>query len=69
MGQTLQRVAEISHSAAEQNTAMIQMAGSVERVAALTEGNLDVARRTGQSVEDLENEIGRLSRAAGQFKL
>jgi len=69
MGQTLQRVGEISHSAAEQNTAMIQMAGSVERVAALTEGNLDVARRTGQSVEELENEIGRLGRAAGQFRL
>ncbi|GAB4061582.1 PAS domain-containing methyl-accepting chemotaxis protein [Uliginosibacterium sediminicola] len=64
---TLTRIGEISHSASEQRAAMESMALGVERIAQQTEGNLAVARNTGDTAHALENSVERMRKAVRQY--
>ena len=68
MGNTLQMVAEISHSSAEQNSAMIEMAQSVEQLARLTADNLATARDTEAVSHILQTNVGRMRKAVAQYR-
>lgn len=69
METTLNMVSDISHSSAEQSSAMIMMAQSVEQVAILTEENLGVARKVEISAHSLQNNVGRMRKAVTQYKV
>jgi methyl-accepting chemotaxis protein len=66
---TWDMVAEISHSTAEQNSAMNLMARNVEHVAMLSEENLMVARGTEASSLLLKNHVERMRRAVAQYQI
>ena len=69
MDATLHMVSDISHSSAEQSSAMTMMAQSVEQVAILTEENLGVARKVEASAHSLQNNVGRMRKAVTQYKV
>ncbi|MBS1210507.1 MAG: aerotaxis sensor receptor protein [Proteobacteria bacterium] len=69
MNNTVQMVSEISHSSAEQGSAMGMMAESVEQVARLTEDNLGTARDTEASSHILQTNVGRMRKAVAQYRV
>ncbi|MDP5240778.1 PAS domain-containing methyl-accepting chemotaxis protein [Uliginosibacterium sp. 31-16] len=69
MNTTAQMVSEISHSSAEQSSAMTMMAQSVEQVARLTEENLGVARDTEATSHALQGNVERMRKAVAQYKV
>jgi aerotaxis receptor len=69
MGNTVGMVAEISHSSAEQQKAMVELAQNVERVSAMTEQNVAVVDQTEAMVGRLESAVDRMRKAATQFRV
>jgi aerotaxis receptor len=67
MGRMLTMVSDIYHSTGEQQSAMAQMAQSVERVARMTEQNLAQAGDTRRTADDLHALTERMRKAVGQF--
>ncbi|MFB0936351.1 MAG: PAS domain-containing methyl-accepting chemotaxis protein [Propionivibrio sp.] len=67
MGNTIQRVNEISHASSEQQTAMTQLAQNVEQVAMMTEQNVAVVNQTEGMVQKLEGIVDRMNKAVNQF--
>jgi len=69
MGDTIQRVGEISHASAEQQSALTQLAQNVEQVASMTEQNVAVVNQTEAMVEKLETIVDRMNKAVNQFSV
>ena len=67
MGDTIQRVNEISHASSEQQEAMTQLAQNVEQVAAMTEQNVAVVNQTEAMVQRLETIVDRMNKSVNQF--
>ena len=67
MGDTIQRVNEISHASSEQQEAMTQLAQNVEQVAMMTEQNVAVVNQTEGMVQKLEGIVDRMNKAVNQF--
>ena len=67
MGNTIQRVNEISHASSEQQEAMTQLAQNVEQVAMMTEQNVAVVNQTESMVLKLEGIVDRMNKAVNQF--
>lgn len=67
MSKTTEMVGEISHASTEQQTAMIELAQSVERVASMTEQNLAVVNESSAMVDDLNAAVGRMRKAVTQY--
>ena len=67
MGNTIQRVNEISHASSEQQEAMTQLAQNVEQVAMMTEQNVAVVNQTEGMVQKLEGIVDRMNKAVNQF--
>jgi aerotaxis receptor len=69
MENTVGMVAEISHSSAEQQKAMVELAQNVERVSAMTEQNVAVVDQTEAMVSRLEATVDRMRKAATQYRV
>ena len=69
MGTTVTMVSEITHSSAEQQAAMTELAQNVERVAAMTEQNVSVVRQTEAMVDVLSGTVDRMRKAVGQYRV
>jgi aerotaxis receptor len=69
MVRTLDMVNDISHSSSEQQNAMVTMAQSVERVAAMTDQNVSVAAQTHGAVNLLEEAVERMRKSVAQFSI
>ena len=67
MDHTTQMVGEISHSSAEQQTAMLDLARNVEQVAAMTEQNVAVVSQTTATVGYLNGVVDRMRKAVQQY--
>jgi aerotaxis receptor len=67
MGNTVGMVNEISHSSAEQQKAMVELAQNVERVSAMTEQNVAVVDQVGALVGRLESTVERMRKSATQY--
>ncbi|WP_305073319.1 methyl-accepting chemotaxis protein [Propionivibrio sp.] len=67
MGNTIQRVNEISHASSEQQEAMTQLAQNVEQVATMTEQNVAVVNQTEAMVQKLEGIVDRMNKAVHQY--
>jgi aerotaxis receptor len=67
MGNTIERVNEISHASSEQQTAMTQLAQNVEQVAMMTEQNVAVVNQTEGMVLKLEGIVDRMDKSVKQF--
>jgi aerotaxis receptor len=67
MAKTTEMVGEISHASTEQQTAMNELARSVERVASMTEQNVAVVSETSATVVDLNAAVGRMRKAVTQY--
>ena len=67
MGNTIERVNEISHASNEQQAAMTQLAQNVEQVAMMTEQNVAVVNQTEAMVLKLEGIVDRMDKAVKQF--
>jgi len=68
MGDAVRMVSEISVSASQQTEAMNDIGANISRVAAMTEQNASVVRRTTSLMEFLGPMIGRVHMAVGQYK-
>ena len=60
-------VDEISHASNEQQSAMIELAQSVERVANMTEQNVAVVNQTSATVDYLDSVVVRMRKAVTQY--
>lgn len=69
MGDTIQRVNEISHASDEQREAMTLLAQNVEQVAAMTEQNVAVVTQTESMVERLTAIVERMNKSVNQFSV
>lgn len=69
MGSTVTMVTEISHSSAEQQKAMIELAQNVERVSAMTDQNVAVVDQANAMVVKLESAVARMRKAATQYRV
>ena len=67
MGKTTEMVGDISHASNEQQAAMIELAQNVERVANMTEQNVEVVHQTGETVDYLNTVVTRMRKAVTQF--
>ena len=67
MGDTIQRVNEISHASDEQREAMTLLAQNVEQVAAMTEQNVAVVTQTESMVDRLTSIVERMNKSVNQF--
>jgi len=67
MAKTSEMVGEISHASTEQQTAMNELARSVERVAGMTEQNVAVVSETSVMVDELNAAVGRMRKAVTQY--
>ena len=67
MGKTMTMVGEISHASDEQQTAMVELAQNVERVANMTEQNVVVVNQTSATVDKLNAVVKRMRKATTQF--
>lgn len=67
MERTLGMVNDITHSSAEQRSAMTLMAQNIERVASMTDQNVAVVSQTQSAVASLDQSVDRMSKAIGQF--
>ena len=69
MGDTIQRVNEISHASDEQREAMTLLAQNVEQVAAMTEQNVSVVTQTESMVGRLTAIVERMNKSVNQFSV
>lgn len=69
MGDTIQRVNEISHASDEQREAMTLLAQNVEQVASMTEQNVAVVTQTEAMVERLTAIVERMNKSVNQFSV
>ena len=69
MGNTIQRVNEISHASDEQREAMTLLAQNVEQVAAMTEQNVTVVMQTESMVARLTAIVERMNKSVNQFSV
>ncbi|MFA9440997.1 methyl-accepting chemotaxis protein [Uliginosibacterium sp. sgz301328] len=69
MENTLQMVSEISHSAAEQGSAMAEVARGVEEAARLSDQNLGIANDTEGASHVLQSNVARMQRAVAQYRV
>ncbi len=69
MGATIAMVADITHSSREQEQAMSLMAGSVERIASMTDQNMSSVDQTNTTVEHLNNLVDRMQKAVTQYSV
>ena len=69
MGDTIQRVNEISHASDEQREAMTLLAQNVEQVAAMTEQNVAVVTQTESMVGRLTAIVERMNKSVNQFSV
>ncbi|MGC3963161.1 MAG: PAS domain-containing methyl-accepting chemotaxis protein [Rhodocyclaceae bacterium] len=69
MENTLQMVSEISHSAAEQGSAMTEVARGVEEAARLSDQNLGIANDTEGASHVLQANVARMQRAVAQYRV
>ena len=69
MGDTIQRVNEISHASDEQREAMTLLAQNVEQVASMTEQNVAVVTQTESMVERLTAIVERMNKSVNQFSV
>ena len=60
-------VDEISHASNEQQSAMIELAQNVERVANMTEQNVAVVNQTSATVDYLDSVVVRMRKAVTQY--
>ena len=67
MGKTMTMVGEISHASDEQQTAMVELAQNVERVANMTEQNVAVVNQTSATVDKLNAVVTRMRKSTTQF--
>ena len=67
MGDTIQRVNEISHASDEQREAMTLLAQNVEQVASMTEQNMAVVSQTTATVESLNCMVARMHKSVTQY--
>jgi aerotaxis receptor len=67
MAKTTEMVGEISHASNEQQSAMIELAQNVERVANMTEQNVEVVNQTSNTVDYLNSVIVRMRKAVTQY--
>ena len=67
MDRTTEMVGDISHASDEQQAAMIELAQNVERVANMTEQNVEVVNQTGETVDYLNLVVARMRKAVTQF--
>lgn len=67
MTKTTEMIGDISHVSTEQQTAMNELARSVERVASMTEQNVRVVRETSATVGNLNATVGRMRKAVTQY--
>ena len=67
MTKTTEMIGDISHVSTEQQTAMNELARSVERVASMTEQNVGVVRETSATVGNLNATVGRMRKAVTQY--
>ena len=67
MTKTTQMVGEISNASNEQQSAMIELAQNVERVANMTEQNVVVVNQTGETVNYLNQVVARMRKAVTQY--
>ena len=67
MTKTTQMVGEISHASDEQQSAMIELAQNVERVANMTEQNVVVVNQTSSTVDYLNTVVVRMRKAVTQY--
>ena len=67
MDRTTEMVGDISHASDEQQAAMIELAQNVERVANMTEQNVEVVNQTGETVNYLNLVVARMRKAVTQF--
>lgn len=67
MKQTMRMVNEISHASAEQQSAMTELAQSVEKVASMTEANVAVVDQTAATVAYLDAVVERMRKAVTQY--
>ena len=67
MSKTTEMVGEISHASDEQQSAMIELAQNVERVATMTEQNVVVVNQTSETVDYLNSVVARMRKAVTQY--
>ena len=67
MAKTTEMVGEISHASDEQQSAMIELAQNVERVANMTEQNVVVVNQTSNTVDYLNSVVLRMRKAVTQY--
>jgi aerotaxis receptor len=67
MGKTTEMVGEISHASNEQQSAMVQLAQNVERVANMTEQNVVVIDQTSATVDRLNAVVTRMRKSTTQY--
>ena len=67
MARTTEMVGEISHASNEQQSAMIELAQNVERVANMTEQNVVVVNQTSETVDYLNSVVVRMRKAVMQY--
>jgi len=67
MAKTTEMVGEISHASNEQQSAMIELAQNVERVANMTEQNVVVVNQTSATVDKLNAVVTRMRKSTTQF--
>jgi aerotaxis receptor len=62
-------VSEITHSSAQQSSAMQVMAQGVEQVANLTGENLAIAQKTSEVSAALQRSVDKMHKAAQQYRI
>ena len=68
MEHTVRMMNDISHSSAEQGSAMTAMSQGIERLARLTEDNLETARITEQSSVTVQANVERMRKAVALYR-
>jgi aerotaxis receptor len=69
MVRTIGMVSGISLSSSEQRAAMLDLARGVENVAQLTDGNLAIARNTGDVAQVLQRNVEKMHKAVKQYSV
>jgi len=69
MARTTEMVGEISNASNEQQAAMTELAQNVERVAIMTEQNVETVRRTSETVDYLNSVVARMRKAVKQYRV
>jgi aerotaxis receptor len=69
MAKTTEMVGEISHASSEQQVAMTELAQSLERVASMTDENMQVVNETSTTVDYLNTMVVRMRKAVTQYSV